>query len=368
MSLAEVAARRLRTQRLAGEPFARARDAVGWLTAVQAQDWAGAKWAIGLRTEGATEADLDGLLDEGAILRTHVLRPTWHVVAPEDVRWLQELTAPRVKLALTHLDRRSGVDGELIARAEAAMAQALSEGRHLTRAELGDALGRAGIAARGWLLGLLVMHAELDGLLVSGARRGRQMTYALLEERAPRARRLDRDAALAELTRRYFTSHGPAQARDFAWWSGLTLADVRRGLELAGAALEAEVVEGRTHWQAPGVPTPAETPAPIVHLLPNYDEYVVAYRDRGAVLEPGRELAAAPFPLGSLLAHTLLVDGRVRGAWKRRLEGRRVVVELGPVDRLDARAAAALHAAAGRLAEFLGLPVVLSGLPGEAQG
>lgn len=243
--MTDIATRRLHTQRLAGEPFASAVDAVAWLGAVQSQDYAGAKWALGQRTRGVTDADLDRLCDEGAILRTHVMRPTWHFVLPCDIRWLLGLTAPRVKARLAPYDRRLEIDAPLLKRSHAVIESALEGGSSLTRAELGAALERAGIPAAGQRLGHLVSYAELDAIVVSGPRRGRQVTYALLEERAPSARRLDRDEALAELTRRYFTGHGPAQVQDFAWWSGLTVADVRRGLELAGPVLAHEVIGER---------------------------------------------------------------------------------------------------------------------------
>jgi hypothetical protein len=356
----EVAARRLRTQRLTGEPFASAADAVRWLGAVQSQDYAGAKWALGLRTRGLRDGDLDRLFDQGSILRTHLMRPTWHFVLPGDIRWLLELTAPRVEAALAYGDRGLELDGAVLARSQAVMEAAVGDGSHLTRGELGAALERSGIPASGQRLAHLLMHAELDGILVSGPRRGRQFTYALLDERAPNARRLDREEALAELTRRYFTGHGPAQVQDFTWWSGLTAADARRGLALAGRDLAHEVIAGKSHWSSPDV-HPALEGGPIVHLLPNYDEFLVAYRDRTAALDPARELDTSPLPRGSILAHVVVVDGQVRGGWKRRLEGRQVVVALDRLDALDATEAAALQQAAGDLQRFLGVPVTIAG-------
>ena len=354
-----IATRRLRAQRLTGEPFASAVDAVGWLGAVQAQDYTGAKWALGQRTRGVTDADLDRLVDAGAILRTHVMRPTWHFVLPADIRWLLELTAPRVKAAMASSDRQLELDEAVLARSQAVMEAALGDGSHLTRGELGAALERAGISASGQRLGHLLMHAELDAVVVSGARRGRQPTYALLEARAPGARRLDRDGALAELAQRYFTSHGPAQVVDFAWWSGLTMADARRGLALAGPSLAHEVIDGVSYWSSPHAGPPVAG-GPVGHLLPNYDEFLVAYRDRTAALDPAGRLDASALPNGSILAHVVVLDGQVRGGWKRRPQGRQVLVELGPLDALDADEAAALRRAAGDLGRFLGVPVTMA--------
>lgn len=354
-----IAGRRLRTQRLTGRPFPSAPDAVGFLGAVQSQDYAGAKWALGQRTSGLTDADLDRLFDQGAFLRTHVMRPTWHFVLPEDIRWLLELTAPRVKAVLAHYDRRLEIDAVVVKRSQSVMEVALGDGSHLTRSELAAVLERYGIPARGQRLGHLLMHAELDAVIASGPRRGKQFTYALLEERAPNARMLDRDEALAELTQRYFTGHGPAQVQDFAWWSGLTVTDVKRGLALVGRTLAHEVVDGKSYWSSPDAVT-AEQAGPVVHLLPNYDELLIAYRDRTASLDPARGFDTAPFPNGSILAHVVVLNGQVWGGWKRRLQRREVIVELGPLDVLDSAEAGALQEAAGELEGFLGLPVTVA--------
>ena len=295
---AQHAARRLRTQGLTGEPFTSAVEAVRWLGAVQSQDYAGAKWALGQRTRGATEAQLDRLFDEGAILRTHVMRPTWHFVLPEDIRWLLELTGPRVRRGLAARYRELEIDEGVVAGAKTAFAAALSKGRHLTRPELGEVLRAAGISPDGQRLAHLLMGAELDGLIASGPRHGKQFTYALLEERAPKARTLERVEAVAELTRRYFRSHGPAQVQDFAWWSGLTMADARTGIALAGASLAQRIIEGKDYW-FDAEARAAKKAAAIGHLLPNFDEYTVAYRDRAAAVHADRPLDTTSFLLAA---------------------------------------------------------------------
>ena len=239
------------------------------------------------------------------------------------------------------------MDLPLLRRSYAVIESVLRAGPSLTRAELGSALEKAGIHAAGPRLGHLLMEAELDAIVVSGPRRGRQSTYGLLEERAPSARRLDREEALAELTRRYFTGHGPAQVQDFAWWSGLTVADVRRGLAMVGRALAREEIGGKEHWSSPDAPVAPLRP-PVVNLLPNYDEFLVAYRDRAASFDPTRSFDTAPFPYGSLLAHTVLLNGQVWGGWKRRLTSKELVVVLGPLDVLDETEDAALRQAARR--------------------
>lgn len=351
----DIALRRLFAQGLAGEPFEAPLEAVSCLGAVQSQDYAGAKWALGQRTRAATDAGLDRLFDEGVILRTHVMRGTWHFVLPEDIRWLLELTAPRVKAAMAANDRAWEIDGPLVARSGAVLERTLADARHLTRAELAAAMESAGIAAAGLRLTHILMHAELDGLIVSGPRQGRQHTYAPFDERVPKVRRLDREEALAELTRRYFIGRGPAQVTDFAWWSGLTVKEARRGLDMVGSCLEREVVEGKTYWSSANAP-PARKGGPAVHLLPNFDEFLVAYQDRSASFDPSRGLDLTGFRNG-VLDNVVVLRGQVWGGWKRRLEGRQAVVEVGPVDALEPSEAAELEQAAGRLGRFLGVPV-----------
>src|SRR5467141_167303 len=315
-----IAARRLRAQRLTGKPFASPVEAVRWLGAVQSQDYAGAKWALAQRSRAITDAAFDRLFDEGAILRTHVMRPTWHFVAPEDVGWLLDLTAPRIRRGLVARYRELGIDAKQSVRAAAAFAAALVGGRHLTRTELGRVLTAAGISPEGQRLPHLLMGAELDKVIVSGPRRGRQFTYGLFEERAPKSRELERNQSLGELTSRYFRSHGPAQIQDFTWWSGLTAAEARMGIELAGAALGHRVIEGKDYWYEAAAAAFRGT-APVAHLLPNFDEYTVGYRDRSALLPTGGRFDPSLFSFGSMLSNVVTIDGIVRGAW-RRIRGR----------------------------------------------
>ncbi len=286
--LLDVAPVRLRQQKLARADGASPADVVRWLGAVQAQDYAGARWALGLRVKGATDGDVQRAFDAGAILRTHLLRPTWHFVAPEDIRWVQTLTAPRVHAANRSYYRKLGLDDRLLARSRTIVEQSLAGGTYLTRHELASALARAGIVAAGQRLAFLVMHAELEQAICSGPRRGAQFTYALLAERAPLARARDHEETLAELAGRYFASHGPATVRDFVWWSGLTVREAKLGVELAGLA-HAEL-NTLTYWFVEGTVTrsvQARTGATAgAFLLPNYDEYLIAYQDRGSVITP----------------------------------------------------------------------------------
>src|SRR5688572_10872776 len=233
MSLFAIPTQRLHNQHISQVGFRQPAEVVGWLGAVQAQDYAAAKWALALRAPGLTDADVDRALADGSILRTHVLRPTWHFVLPDDIRWMLALTAPRINALSAYYYRQMGLDDATFARSNDVLAKALQGGQQRTREELAAVLHQAGIY-NGELLAFtyLMIRAELDGVVCSGARRGKQFTYALLDERAPQARQLTRDEALAELARRYFSGHGPATLADFVWWSGLTVTDARSGLEM----------------------------------------------------------------------------------------------------------------------------------------
>ena len=331
-------------------------DVIRTLGAVQAQDYPGAKWALGQRVAGATDASIEALFTAGAVLRTHVLRPTWHFVAPEDIRWLLALTGPRVAAAMASYNRKLALTPEVFRRSHDTIARALERGKHLTRAELRDSLARAGIVASGQRLGHLMMQAELDAVICSGARRGKQFTYALLHERVAPAPMRDRDECLLDLTIRYFATRGPATAADMSWWSGLSMRDVRLGIEMAGKGLRAVDVDGGARWGIAGRRFPSARPS--AHLLPNYDEYFIGLRDRSSI---GRRARGSRLVTGgdALTAHVAFIDGQLVGGWRRLIDGSTMVVELDLVTRITRGERERLEAQGRRLANFLDAPVVV---------
>jgi hypothetical protein len=308
---------------------------------------------------GATEADLDRAFDAGEIVRTHVLRPTWHFVAPDDLRWLLALTAPRVRQASAYQYRILEIDAALTARAAKVIERALRGGVALTREELGVRLRDAGIEATGLRLAYLVGDAELAALVCSGPRHGRRHTYALLEERLPPAAPRTREEALAELGRRYVEGHGPAQVADLAWWSGLTLADARHALESATPPLVREAEGDRTFWASP-TQAAARLRSPVVHLLPNYDELLIAFRDRTDAMDPALPPAAQVAQV--VLAHIVVRDGLVVGGYRRRDEKSVTTLSVDRLVELDSAETAGILEAAERLATFLGRRVEVTGL------
>ncbi len=345
---------RLLQQRLLGAPHACPEDVVEGLLAVQAQDFVGAKWALAQRTTDSDDARVQRAYDEGRILRTHVLRPTWHFVSRADIRWLLELSGPRVHALNAYYYRYHGVDAGVAKRSNARIVKALGRGEHLTRAELRRALGTLAGGAKddagGDRLACLLMRAELDGLICSGTRRGKQHTYALLEERAPRGAKLGRDEALAELARRYVDGHGPAQVRDFAWWSGLALGAAKRALEACGGSLARTALEGKTYFVS-AAPAAPRRQRHSVHLLPYYDELVVAFKDRSALIDP----LVPPKP-SVTLSPSVLVDGRIVGGWRRTVAAGEVVISVELLRPLSSVEQRALDRVAARYAESLRLP------------
>ena len=346
---------RLRNQRLSGAALTRPEDVVGWMGAVQAQEYADAKWALALRMRRATEAVIERAITEGRILRTHVLRPTWHFVAPADIRWMLALTGPCVSRRMAPYNRRLELDAATFERSQKAIARALDGGMHLTRQELKTVLKRAGIQADSvQRLAHIVMQAELDGVVCSGPRRNKLFTYALFDKRVPPSRARSRDDALAELTRRYFTSHGPAQIPDFVWWSGLTTADARHGLEMVRRDLAQDTISGKTYW----FPSSMRATAPLraAYLLPLYDEFLIVYKDRSAALDLTlwkRIVKREPF------SSAILLGGRVVGGWTRRVSGDSVSVALDLPVKLKRSDERLVVDAASRLAAFVGLPLNL---------
>ena len=347
---------RLHNQFLSQTNFTEPGAVVAALGAVQSQDYAGGKWGLGLRMTGATDAALDEAFNEGKILRTHILRPTWHFVAPEDIRWMLALSAPRVHTVNGFIYRQQGVDETSIRKSYAVLEKVLQGGKYLTRPELGSAFEKSGIKKpEGIRLGYFIMSAELDGIICSGPRRGRQFTYALLEERAPKVKVWNRDEALAELTRRYFATRGPATLHDFTWWSGLTMADTRKGIESVKSQFVSEEIDGKIYWLDSSI-SPVKEKSPTAHLLPNYDEYFIGFKDRSAIGKVA-EQAGVKGDDPSFFAHIIILDGQIVGGWKRVIRKDQALVESTLVVALTKAQTNAVEQAASRYGEFLQLPV-----------
>jgi hypothetical protein len=342
---------RLSTQRLAWRTHGSPQAVVKGLLGVQAENHSQASWAVADRTSGLTEIEFGQLFDDGEILRTHVLRPTWHFVGPEDIGWLVELTAPRVRRTLVQLQRSLELSDAALQASNDAIAKMLSGGVHLTREAMRERLRNSGLPAEGRRFGVMTFHAELSGLICSGARHGPTQTYALVEERAPNTRRLDREEALAALVLRYFTGHGPATKRDLSYWATMSLTDIRVGLAQVADQLGSFEHDGRTYWFGESPPPEEAHPTPRGHLLQVLDEYHHGYQDSRQVLD-----MEGIVPSGRALSMGMaLVDGQMVGDMRRDIRADRVIFEVGLFRDVDEDELGALREAADRCGSFLGL-------------
>jgi len=363
MTSSDVVSERLDNHKLSSSPFQKPVEVVRWFGAVQAQDFNAAKWALALRIPGATNALIEKAFNEGKILRTHLMRPTWHFVAPDDIRWLLQLTAPRVNIKSGPNYRKLELDDATFKRSNKVLTNALKGGKHLTRSALRTVLNNSGIAADDTVrLAHIFLRAELDAVVCSGRLIGNQFTYALFDERVPATKALDREEALARLTRRYFTSHGPATLQDFVWWSGLTAVDASRGIGLVDRHLKEALVEGRAYWNTRSMQnTPRSVPS--AYLLPAFDEYTVAYKDRSAILDLNHGMPSMT-SMG-LLDPMIIVDGKTVGTWKRTNDKKSVSITLNVLRALTKSERQVITKALERYENFLGVPVQILGFAQE---
>ncbi|MHB8577598.1 MAG: winged helix DNA-binding domain-containing protein [Dehalococcoidia bacterium] len=356
MNDADIARFRLHAQQIATQAFDRPEQVVAWLGAVQAQDYAGALWAVGLRLPCGTIAEVEQALADGTIVRTWPMRGTLHFVAAADVRWLLNLLTPRIVARSARRHQQLELDDAVFARGAELFTAALHGGRGLTRPAMYQLLEADNIPAGGQrgihILGKLAQ----EGLICFGARAGKQQTFVLLDEWAPAAMTLPRDEALAEVARRYFTGHGPAALPDFVWWSGLPVADARAGLEMVKSTLAYADVDGQRYWMSADVERRPDPPTGA-YLLPGFDEYLLGYRDRTAVLDPEFANNVNPGSNG-MFSSTVAIDGRITGTWRRTFRKNAVSIAASPFTAWSEAQIGAVGAAGERYGRFLGLPVV----------
>lgn len=336
-------------------PFEKAVDAVSHLGAAQAQDFPAAQWGLGLRVRNSTDKDIERAFNDGKILRIHVMRPTWHFVLPEDIRWMLELTAPRVKSLLKNYNLKLGLDDALFAKSNAVIISGLEGHNYLTRQELKARLADTGIETDVQRLAHIITQAELDGLICSGPRRGKQFTYALLDERVDGSDRPDREQSLAKLAFRYFTSHGPAQLKDFSWWSGLAEKDARSALYMVKSGLNQATFDKKTYWFPPHAEAVIPD-RPTALLLSVYDEYTIAYRDRSDISEA--RYIERMIAKGNALTAVIVLNGRVAGTWKKAMKKESVEIRLNPFRELDKDEREAVEAMVERYGRFFGIQAV----------
>jgi len=315
MTLNEISLIRLISQQIEAPAATTVRELVGYMGAMQAQDFAMAKWAIGKRLQLFDDSEVERAIDQGEVIRTHLMRPTWHLVAAEDIYWMLELTAPQVKSTTRSYDQKLELTEALFAKSRKLIIASLKDGNHLTRDELMAIHKKAGIATDLNRPQHIMLRSELDGIVCNGAIKGNKHTYALLSERVPKNQNMTRDEALHKIAWKYFSSHGPTTLKDFIWWSGLHVGDARNVLEMVKANFLAEKVGDETYYLSNSINHHAELKNPV-HLLPAFDEFLISYRDRSASLPQENFIRAVSS--NGIFRPIIIFDGKVIGLWSRK--------------------------------------------------
>lgn len=358
MKSSDIIRYRLYNQQIVGTKSHKPEEIVDALGAVQSQDYSGGLWGIGFRLPGTTVGDIEKALIDRKIVRTWPMRGTLHFVPARDARWMLELMAPRVIRRSARRYKELGLTEEIFKQSEELISRALVGGRQLTREALYDVLAKGGISPEGQRSYHILGHLAQKGVICLGPREGRQQTFVLFDEWVRDSQRLERDEALAEIARRYFTGHGPATLQDFTWWTGLAAADARAGLEMVESHFVQEVVDGRDYWfSASSIPA-KEDESPIAFLLPNFDEYMIGYKDRSAMFPAA--YSGKPAPRGNIaFNYTIIVNGIAAGGWRKEIKNDGVVIRMRLFRSLDDDERDALSVAADRYGGFLGMPVTL---------
>jgi hypothetical protein len=352
MTTFDIAAIRLRNQQLINPKFKSVKSLVSHFGAIQAQDYQMSKWAVGCRLPGAIDNAIEKAIDDGEIIRTHVLRPTWHLTTAEDIGWMLELTSGNILRQFNSMNKKIGLDDKVFSKSTDIIVKSLLGDQHLTRDELVEILNHHGIKTNEYRGLHILAYAELHGVICSGKRKGKHHSYALFDERVKKSKSRTKEEALAELGNRYFTSHGPATQKDFYWWSGLSVADSKLAIELNKKNLTATQHEGQTYyWKDSGVVEMTEH----VLLLPAFDEYLIAYKERSASIDT--EHMPHAFTVNGIFKPLIVVNGQVVGIWKRTIKKDTVIIEPTFLQKVSKATERKVAEAADRFGSFLGMKV-----------
>jgi hypothetical protein len=356
MTSRDIVQLRQQNQHITGSQSEKPRDVVCWMGAVQAQDYPAALWAVGLRTRKATAESVEQAIAERTIIRTWPMRGTLHFVTPADVRWMLKYLTPRIVARAAPRLRELNLDEATFSQSETVFTKALQGGRQRTRNAMYTLLERNNISCAGQRGMHILWKLAQDGLICFGPRDGKQPTFVLLDEWIPGKKIIPREEAIAELTNRFFSSHGPATLKDFIWWSGLTTAEARSGLEEVKTLFASQSVDGQTYW-FPREHVARRRVTQSVHLLPAFDEYLVGYKDRNAAVESAE--ARRALPGGGILRATVILDGRIIGTWRRTIVKEEVAIDVDPFAPLDKSQRRGIEEVAARYGKFLGKSVTV---------
>lgn len=346
MKPSEILRRRLHNQQIPGSKMSSIPALVDYMGAMQSQDWNMAKWAIGLRLPHVSEADIEEAFNAGKILRTHVLRPTWHFVSPENIRWMLELTAPHVQKLNKYTYNKFSLGAPLLKRSADIICRSLEDNNFLTRENLQEILKQKKIRSEGIPLSGIVMHAELEGLICSGPRKKKQITYALMSERVKAVKSISREEALAKMAELFFGTRGPATVQDMSYWSGLTIANCTTGAATLDKSFEHVRLDGQMFYFREGM---VKSLTPACFLMPDYDEYGMSYKNKHALL--GR-LEKLPVLAGPMISHMLVIDGKFGGFWTRAVKGNKPIIETKFLEKLSSAAEERVKKAVDKYLKF----------------
>jgi hypothetical protein len=324
MTLNEISNIRLINQRIALSNLQTAKEAVECMVAIQAQDFLMAKWAVGIRLRDPSDEKIQASLDNGEILRTHLLRPTWHFVSAHDIHWIIKLTAPQIISSMKSRHKQMELTDSIFNKSNRILEKTLSEKKYITREEAAMEFARANIRTDDNRLAHILFQAELYGLICSGPARGKKQTYALLEERAPVKRILTRDESLHELAYRYISSRNPATLHDFVWWSGLSVTDGKKALDSVRQEFITETIGSLQYLISPST-TNVTDKRHTFYLIPAFDEFLISYRDRSASLPVTENRKAVS--INGIFYPLLVENGEVKGLWKRTIKQNRIIIE-----------------------------------------
>lgn len=350
MKFSEIANRRLQTQQVQNPGFKTPEELLAWMSPMQAQDYKMAKWALGVRLPGSTRQDIEKAINDGSIIRTHLLRPTWHFVAADDLRWILQLTGPRIRVSIRSRQKQLGLAKEVVSSSNRVIEKVLLQNTYMTRSELVAELENAGFKNEDNRAAHLLLHAELDGVICSGPSKGKEYTYALLDERVPANAGFSKEEALEKIAGTYFNSRGPATLNDFIWWSGLTKTQSKNALESIKPDFYSEEIDSKIYWFSDSA-SPPHTSDASVHLLPAYDEFLISYKDRSAAITIEDQKKA--ISSNGIFRPIIIVDGEVAGIWKRSVKKESVHLETQFFTTPSKEIILRVEEAAGKFADFL---------------
>jgi hypothetical protein len=353
MATLNIIEQRLNNQLIINSPAINIESVVSRLGAIQAQDYFGALWAIGLRSANSTFADVERTISERKIIRSWPIRGTLHFVSASDIRWMLAIIAPGKLTHTVYRDKELGLDIDTYKKAVKIIIKALSGGKSMTRQELMEVIDKSGIPTGNQRGYHLLAWAAQTGITCFGPKHDKQHTFVLLDEWLPKSKILNRDEALAELAKRYFTGHGPATLSDYVWWSGLSVSEARFGLNEIKSDLIQEKIAGSIYWILRTNKTKVINNY-HVFLLPGFDEYLLGYKERSAIINSTDFIKVNP-GLNGMLSPTIIINGRVVGVWKRIIKKNSVIINLQPFRKFTENETEYISSTADRYGKFLGL-------------